>query len=317
MNVKNFTRRRFLGIATAAACGGCRSLFTGAAADFDETLSIFASDVHVSGSEPEYAYTTERLQAFVADVLRMTPLPRRIFFFGDLARFHGKREDYVRAIELIRPLRDAGIEIVMGLGNHDRHDYFFELFPEQAKSSPVPGAAVSVTRLAHCDFVMLDSLDDRSEGGTGGGRLSDAQQEWLKAELPRRSRPVLVGAHHGGYELKLGRYSLHGQLARMSAVKGYVFGHVHRWSAGYAAGYGWGGAQRVLRTVSLPSLGYWGDIGWAEFRTEPDKATVTLRQNDFFFARPVGWGEGVKTRPPEWDDIVAASRGASCVFRFK
>ena len=106
MNVKNFTRRRFLGIATAAACGGCRSLFTGVAADFDETLSIFASDVHVSGSEPEYAYTTERLQAFVADVLRMTPLPRRIFFFGDLARFHGKREDYVRAIELIRPLRD-------------------------------------------------------------------------------------------------------------------------------------------------------------------------------------------------------------------
>ena len=308
-------RRDFLVSAIASGFGCC--VPAAEPARFDDSLSVLISDMHVGGPGSNRVHQKGLLSATVGRILEMRPLPRRVIGFGDLAFLHGLKCDYEMSYPIMKRLTDAGIEVYNGLGNHDRRPAFFDCYPDEVKKSLVPGYAVYRIETPHVDFVMLDSLNDRSEGGTGGGRLSDAQQEWLKAELPRWSRPVLVGAHHGGYELKLGRYSLHGQLARMPAVKGYVFGHVHRWSAGYAAGYGWGGAQRVLRTVSLPSLGYWGDIGWAEFRTEPDKATLTLRQNDFFFARPVGWGEGVKTRPPEWDDIVAANRGASCVFRFK
>jgi len=312
----NLTRRLFLGGATAFAAGGCRSLFTGGAGDFDDDLTLFISDIHVSGAEPEFAYTQERLQSFVATVLARSPLPRRIVCFGDLARFHGRREDYALAVSLLKPLTDAGIELTVGLGNHDRHDLFFEHFPEAAHRSPVPGAAVAVVSLRDCDLLMLDSLDVAAEGGTGGGRLSEPQQTWLKAALPAWRRPVIVCAHHSHAELKIDDYPLSVLLGRSPQVKGYVFGHVHRCTTGWYHRHVWTVADHVWPMASLPSLGYWGDIGWAEFRTTPERATLTLRQNDFFFPRPVGFGEGgLAVRPPEWEDILAAHEHAACTFR--
>lgn len=313
------TRRNFVLGMSAFAAGGCRSLFTGAAADYDDDLTLFVADIHVSGTEPEYAYTQDRLRDFVAEVLRMDPLPRRIVFFGDLARFHGRREDYAVAVKMLQPIRDAGIELTMGMGNHDRHDFFFEFFPEYAKRTLVEGSMVSCVHLKDCDILMLDSLDVSAEGGRGGGALSLAQQSWLGRELPRWKRPVILCAHHDVYELKLNGAALSVLLVReMPMVKGYVCGHVHQWTCEWFHGHQWGGAHRVVRKASLPSLGYWGDIGWAEFRTTPERATLTLRQNDFFYARPVGFGEdGVRERPAVWDDIVESHRGANCTFRLK
>lgn len=309
------SRRAFLGGA-AAAVGGCRSLFTGDASDFDEGLTLFIADIHVSGSEPEFAYTKDRLVSFVATVLARAPLPRRIVCFGDLARFHGRRADYALAVSLLRPLADVGIELTIGLGNHDRHDLFFEHFPSAAQRSPVPEAAVAVVPLADCDLLMLDSLDAAAEGGEGGGRLCDAQQAWLKVALPAWPRPVIVCAHHDHAELKIEDYPLAVLLGRSPQVKGYVFGHVHRWTTGWYHRHRWSAADHVYPQASLPSLGYWGDIGWAEFRTTPQRATLTLRQNDFFFPRPVGSGVGgLAARPPEWDDILTAHAHATCAFR--
>lgn len=309
------TRRTFVLGLSAFAAGGCRSLFTGAATDYDDDLTLFISDVHVSGLEPEYAYTQEKLRDFVAEVLRMDPLPRRIVFFGDLARYHGRREDYAVAAKLLKPLFDAGIDFTMGMGNHDRHDFFFEQFPEQAKRTLVEGAMVSVAHLRDCDILMLDSLNASAEGGAGGGALSAAQREWLKRELPRWTRPVILGAHHHVNELRIDDANLSGLVRESPMVKGYVYGHVHRWSAGWFHRNQWRGAHPVTRIASLPSLGYWGDIGWAEFRTTPRRATLTLRQNDFFYARPIGFGtDGVRERPAVWDEILAANRGATCDF---
>lgn len=310
------SRRAALGGAAAFAAAGCQSLFTERTPDFDEGLTLFIADVHVSGTEPEFAYTRERLAAFVAAVLARAPLPRRVVCFGDLARFHGRREDYALAVSLLKPLSDAGIELTVGLGNHDRHDLFFEHFPDAARRSPVPGAAVSVVPLAHCDLLMLDSLDAAAEGGEGGGRLCKTQQTWLKRTLPAWPRPVIVCAHHDHEELKVEDYPLAVLLGRSPQVKGYVFGHVHRWTTGWYHRHVWAAADHVWPQASLPSLGYWGDIGWAEFRTTPARATLALRQNDFFFPRPVGWGAGgLSARPPEWDDIRASHAHATCTFR--
>ena len=309
------TRRNFVLGLSAFAAGGCRSLFTGAATDYDDDLTLFISDVHVSGSEPEYAYTQDKLRDFVAEVLRMNPLPRRIVFFGDLARFHGRREDYAVAVKMLQPIRDAGIELAMGMGNHDRHDYFFEYFPEYGRRTLVEGSMVSAVHLKDCDILMLDSLDVSAEGGRGGGRLCEAEQTWMKRELPRWPRPVILCAHHDVDELKMGEGPLSVFLRETPAVRGYVFGHVHCWSTGWFHRHQWGGAFPVIRKASLPSLGYWGDIGWAEARTTPERMTVTLKQNDFFCARPIGFGnDGLKERPAVWDEILAANRGATCDF---
>lgn len=312
----DLSRRSFLVLSAAFACGGCRSLFTGDASDFDEGLTILFSDAHISGTEPDYAYTQAKLRAFVAEILRLTPLPRNVVFFGDLSRHCGKREDYVVAASLLKPLTDAGIRLALGCGNHDRHETFFEVFPERAKTSLVPGVNVSAVRLQDCDLLLLDSLNVKAEGGSGKGALSDAEQDWLTAELPKWKRPVLVGAHHEVTELFLGEKPLGDFLATVHNFRGYLGGHVHRWSSDWFCESGWGKAKRVWRRVTLPSLGYWGDIGWAELRTTPTLAKIDVKLNDFFVARPIGYRKNdISERPVAWDDVLAEKSGGHCLIR--
>ena len=310
------TRRNFLLGFSALAAGGCRSFFTGAAGDYDDDLTLLISDVHLSGTEEKYGYTQEKLRDFIAEVLRRGPLPRRIVCFGDLARFHGRREDYAVAAKMLRPLVDAGIELVLGMGNHDRHDNFFECFPEYAPRSLVQGSMVSSVHLKDCDLLLLDSLDPAAEGGAGKGVLSEAQQEWLKRELPEWKRPVILGSHHAVEELKVGGAPLSVLIRESPMARGYLYGHIHRWTTGWFHGHQWGPCAPIFRKVSLPSLGYWGDIGWAELRTTPDLATLSLRQNDFYFARPLSYDScGTLERPALWDELLKSNLGATCSFR--
>ena len=88
----------------------------------------------------------------------MRPLPKHVILFGDLAFDHGRECDYKAAKEVLQPLYDAGIKIVHGMGNHDRRLNFAKYFPEAAAQTVVPGRIVTVVSLAHCDFIMLDSL---------------------------------------------------------------------------------------------------------------------------------------------------------------
>lgn len=312
----SISRRTFLGLTSAFACGGCRSLFAGDAGDYDENLAILCSDAHISGNEPNYAYTQKKLRAFVAEVLRMSPLPRNVVFFGDLARNCGNREDYAAAAALLKPLTDAGIRLTLGCGNHDRHDTLFEVFPERAKESLVPGVNVARVPLPHCDLLLLDSLDVKAEGGKGKGVLSDAEQAWLLSNLPKWPRPVLVGAHHEVAELSVGNKHLGDVLAEAPNFRGYIGGHVHRWSSEWFCKSGWGVSMPIWRCVTLPSLGYWGDIGWAELRTSSARAEITVRINDFYVARPIGYRKGgLAERPAAWDDMVAEKTGDRCLIR--
>ena len=315
MNAK-LSRRTFLGLSSAFVCGGCRSLFTGAAGDYDENLTLLFSDAHISGTEPEYAYTQRKLRAFVAEVLRLSPLPRNVVFFGDLARNRGKREDYATAAAILKPLTDAGIRLTLGCGNHDRHAPFFEAFPERAKESPVPGVNVARVPLAHCDLLLLDSLDVKADANPVKGVLSGAEQEWLLSALPKWPRPVLVGAHHEVTELSAGGRHLTDVLADAPNFRGYLGGHVHRWSADWFCKSGWDRSMPIWRRVTLPSLGYWGDIGWAELRTNPSRAEITVRLDDFYVARPIGFRkDGPSERPAAWDDVRSEKDGGRCVIR--
>lgn len=45
-------------------------------------------------------------------------------------------------------------------------------------------------------------------------------------------------------------------LLRYPLVKGYIYGHAHRWAKGWHHD-GWGKNARELRTFCLPSTGHW------------------------------------------------------------
>lgn len=310
-------RRSFIKLATAAAVapGTCSRLFAKTAAEFDENLTVFFSDVHVNGvaGRPEYQYPL--FAAKVAEVLRMDPLPRHVLIFGDLAWIFGEKADYEKSLPLIRQMKDVGIDVRITMGNHDHRRSFFDLYPEQEKATPVPGRVVSVVNLGTADFLLIDSLDENPKGAGADnpvpGKLPADVQDWLAAELKTRTRPFFVGAHHPVRELSVGGKSLLSCLDATPACAGYIHGHDHRWVPyWYHRNYR---DQKIFRHLCLPSTGHWGDIGYCVFKTEADRAVATLRQNDFFFPVPLRPGQ---PRPKVWDEKVAEHKNARCAFLY-
>ena len=66
----------------------------------------------------------------------------------------------------------------------------------------------------------------------------------------------------------------------------------------------------AVQTATLPSGGFWGDIGYALFKTFEDRAELTVRQTDFYFNRR--WQE--KPRPKNWAERVKMHDGRKVTF---
>ena len=320
----SYSRREILGGIIAAGAvqglGGCR-LAVGADA-FDENLTVFLSDPHVGHENPrgreetlQFTYQNPYFEKAVDDVLNLSPLPRRVVIMGDLALWYGWDRDYETSRPGIDRLRAAGIDVTLTTGNHDHRAPLQNCYADIVRKSPIPGRIVSTVDLGDSDLFLLDSLDEnpKGEGSKNGvaGVLDKAQQEWLMDVGRSAKRPFLVGAHHPVAELKIGESPLITALVKLPHFAGYVHGHDHRWYTKWHQ-TDWK-SRRIRRSVCLPSTGWWGDIGFATLRTFPDRAELALVENDFFFPKPLEPGEA---RPREWDDILAANRGAVCTFRF-
>lgn len=307
------TRRFFLGAAAAFAGGGCRSMFTGAKRDYDDSLTVLISDPHVGGTSYCQKYQADRLRKVVGEILAMDPLPRRVLCFGDLAWTAGWRLDYQFSKPILQPLIDAGIDFRVTMGNHDRRSHFLESWPEYAKSSPVPGKIVSVVPLADADFVMLDTLkgsDDRGEREMGPveGVLDGDQLDWLEDWMKKAKRPFFLGAHHFDDLNVPGKFILTRMTEASPYAVAWVNGHSHAWIS-RARVASWS-QRRVLQVLTLPSTGHWGDIGYVTLRTSPSGACAQLHQDDFFFSTP-------DSRPAFWKQRIADNDGLKAHFVFE
>lgn len=327
-------RREFLSCATSAAAlvavGGCRTCV----AEQDAELAVLLSDIHISGrkmgeSDVEewmcQTYQHEKLRVVVDEILAMRPRPAKCICFGDLAHDRGCDADYEVSYAILRPLEDAGIEIVHGLGNHDHREPFLRKYSEYAKRTPVPGRAVSIVEFPSCDFVMMDTLQEHLEPEWNGwnavdGTLDEAQRAWLLRELPKRARPFFLASHHPVQELWIRPKSeadkkglrLDKFLVReCPRCAGYIHGHNHSWKTDWVMD-DWGKPD-MLRTLCLPSTGDWGDIGWTSFRMSEHAAVASLHLREFYFPQP---GKAGEKRPWEWDEIVAEKTGSVCTFKY-
>lgn len=317
------TRKEFIASLCAAALAP-RRLFAAGKADFDDSLAVLLSDVHVNGNDEnngKKCSATMRywLRENVAEILRMDPLPRNVVIFGDLAYLHGRLVDYQRSYPDLKLLVDAGVKVTIGMGNHDHRKAFLEVWPEYEKRTLVPGFIVSMASLADFDIVMLDSLNEKDEPDSWnpvGGALGAAEQEWMLAELPKWPRPFMLGAHHAAWELRFGngKKSLEQMIDSFPNCRGFIHGHDHIWKTGIV---NWRNPATVP-FMTLPSNGFWGDIGYAALRgtntAQGRKAAVAkLVLKDFWL------GGGAKkpardARPPMWDARVADAAGARCTF---
>jgi len=306
--------------AVGSLAGGCR-LFPGTAVgETDPDLSVFISDLHVAagGIKTKYgeqpAAQNQVLSGLVDEILRLRPRPRRIVAFGDIALWFGYDADYDVAKSILDRITAAGIDLYVTTGNHDHREPLFAHFPQQRERTPVPGRTVSVIDLGHADLLLLDTLDEKPESKPGddnrvGGAMDDAQYAWLQREAPIRPRPFFCGAHHSPTDLN-GR-KVWEFLCDTKHFAGWIQGHEHQFAETWIPS-NWS-CPRIRRVVILPSAGWWGDIGYALFRTYADRAVYSLVERDFYFPRIPQPGT---PRPPEWEIIRREHEGREVTLRY-
>jgi len=265
---------------------GCRTLF--GPDGTDERLSVLISDPHVGGTGSERTFQKPRLERVVGEILAMSPRPKRVICFGDIAYLSGRASDYALSKPIFQRLVDAGIDLHLTMGNHDRRSNFFKCWPEYAERPLVPGRLTQVIDLGGADLVLLDTLkgtDDRAadDTGPGEGTIDPAQLAWIKGFVAQAKRPFFVGSHHFG--------DLYVEGARVASIPaasphfvGWIYGHIHEWRPQMVE-VSWG-RQWSVPVIGLPSTGHHGDIGYVTMRTTDREAELTLRQSDYFFVTP-------------------------------
>src|SRR5262245_19868803 len=278
------TRRRFLGsLATAA---GVLAVRPALAAGADPHRVAFVSDTHIP-EKPEDVNSgcnmTDRLRQVAGELAKLDPKPVCAVIDGDLAWKTGTVTEYAAFGGLVEPIREAGIPLHLGLGNHDHFGRFAEgLERLRPKDRPVDGKQVLVVELERANLFVLDSYDPNN---TVGGLLGAAQLKWLAAALDaRKDRPAGVFAHHnlqfepgknGAYNGLADSVALWPVLKDRPQVKAYVFGHAHTWRLTTRDG---------IHLINLPAVGYpFGKTevtGWVDVRLLPGGAELVLRAID-------------------------------------
>jgi len=265
---------------------------------------VIISDLHTNPG----AYQADYLQKAVNNILNLRPLPTHVIALGDIAYLQGKKSEYQLARTLLEPLWKAGIQLTIGMGNHDRREVFAEVFPEFAAKSVLKNSLTYVVEGKNADFIVLDSLQEGADKKQWivAGAIDDEQKEWLAARLQQQTKPVFVSSHHTVHEIQIGR-----MLLECEKCAGYIHGHNHRWTTDWIhLDYQ---TTRLIPTLCIPSTGHWGDIGFVRFIMAKDMATAYLQEDEFFFPRPMKPEE----TPIQWKEMAANRQDQTWPFRYK
>jgi 3',5'-cyclic AMP phosphodiesterase CpdA len=263
------TRRAFLASTAGAGVLVFRPAFA-PGADADPHRVALLSDPHVGEKADETdrdCNMHDRLKQVAAEVAKFAPRPACAVVNGDLAHKAGTAAEYALFAALVEPVREAGIPLHLGLGNHDNFTRFAEgLDRLRPKDRPVEGKQVTVVELERANLFVLDSYDPKN---AVGGILGESQLKWLATALDeRKSKPAVVFAHHplqfdapkGGKANGIADTAdFWPVLKDRPQVKAYVFGHTHTWKLAERDG---------VHLINLPAIGYpfaKGEVtGWVD-----------------------------------------------------
>jgi len=197
------------------------------------------------------------LKQNVSENVALQKRPEFLLINDDGARDSGEIAEYNRVLELVTPLRAAGMPVHMGLGNHDSRANFWTALPkDDRRVNSIDDRQILMLEFPQADWIMLDSLQKTS---TTPGELGPAQIGWLTRELDaRKDRRVIVLVHHQPNEaLKPGdavmpeglndTQALLDVLIPRRQVKALLYGHTHTWRVKNRDG---------LHCVNLPAVAY-------------------------------------------------------------
>ncbi len=120
------------------------------------------SDTHI-GADPaatrQGQTVAANLHAVIDDILDADDPPRGLLINGDLALDDGQPGDYARLMELLAPLRAAGVPFHFTLGNHDHRGHVRDAIAGAEKRARV--VELLLRPLAVARFVDPDRSDRR------------------------------------------------------------------------------------------------------------------------------------------------------------
>lgn len=277
------SRRQFIaGSAAAASALMGRGLLraTDGPTAVDAHRFALLSDTHVAGDRAAImrgVTMAQNLAKAVADVIACSPRPAAAVVNGDLALGTGESADYATLVELVEPLRRAGVPVHLGLGNHDHRDRFRAALPAKDRAeTPFKERQVYRVDSPRADWFVLDSLRETNEVA---GTVGEEQLRWLADALAASAdKPALVVVHHNPDPedpTRGGLTDTHALLELLAArrrVKALVFGHSHAWSVRKDDG---------LYLVNLPPVAYvfkeGMPNGWVDVRLSEAGGTLDLR----------------------------------------
>jgi 3',5'-cyclic AMP phosphodiesterase CpdA len=275
------SRRRFLAGSVAAASGlllADRLL----AADLPIDPHRFAllSDVHIAADRAKVmrkVNMADHLVKAVAEVAALSPRPAAAEINGDLALGTGEPGDYATLLELLEPMREAGVPIHLTLGNHDDREHFRAADPKRLRGSiPLEERETYLIESPRANWFVIDSLDQTNKVP---GTVGEQQLKWLSDGLDARpDKPAIVMVHHNPDREDPTRGGLTDTVAVLDLlhakkqVKALIFGHTHAWSLKEEDG---------LHLINLPPVAYIFQegypSGWVDVHLTETGATMELR----------------------------------------
>lgn len=275
------SRRRFLTSSTAAVAA--LALGQGCASPKEQKGIALFSDIHICADPNKVARginMTNNFKAVTEEALAWPRRPGPVFVNGDLAFNSGELADYNAVLGLLRPLREAGLPIHLGMGNHDNREHFWNVMRRDKTIPPdLPGRQATIVRFPEVNWFVLDSLIKTL---TTPGMLGAEQRAWLAAALDANAdKPAIVMIHHqpgplspthpgGGLEDETELFAI---LRPRAQVKAYIHGHTHRWNVRQD--------ESGIHLVNLPPTAYVFDEGqpngWVHALLREDGIRLELR----------------------------------------
>jgi 3',5'-cyclic-AMP phosphodiesterase len=291
LHLDSLSRRRFLhGSAVLVVTAASRGL---SAKSSDSEVWAFLSDTHIAADaallSKQGVNMTDHLRRVVAEVLAEKDTLAGVIIDGDCAYDDGQPGDYALLLELLSPLKEAGLPIHFTLGNHDDRDVFRRAILDAASTSPVAAKHCSLIETSFANLVLLDSLRyvNKVEGELGAEQLA-----WLgKLLASAPDKPAVIIGHHypqifrediipGDNKIKISGLVDSGPFLEVirshPSAKAYIYGHSHTWLT-KDGGDG-------LHEINLPPTAYVFDkmrpSGWVRASLSATGMTLELRSLD-------------------------------------
>ncbi len=274
-------RRQFL-FTVGAGLVTCSSKALGSENGGD--LVYLLNDTHIGEKHPPDSPMPTHLRQVVDKLVGLARKPQCVLINGDLALKDGQPGDYRHFAKLLAPLRKAGIDVHLTLGNHDNRETFYNVLREERREAPpVESRHISVVKTRFANFFLLDSLKKTM---VTQGTLGPQQREWLAKALDAHdTKPAIIVTHHNP---RLGGDPKHFPgglidsnevwdiLAKRRHVKAYLHGHIHHRDFAEHKG---------IHIVNLPATSYVANpkhstTGWTTAKLTAEGITLTTHTTD-------------------------------------